>query len=128
MDLIENEPCLVLEKKGMEKPVFLNSMVLNCTSDGCKQYGTGNKGNSTIYEAIEDIHWFCTHIFPIEGDLMDPVEMTVLEIETLPLDNGKPCTCTFKVEIKYTSSYNRKEILNTVRNHVFCQFVVEQER
>lgn len=128
MDLIENEPYWVLKEKDIEKPVFLNSMVLNCTSEGCKRQGTGNKDNSIICEAIEDIHWFCTYIFPIEGNLMDPVEMIILDIETMPLDNGKPCSCTFKVEIKYTSSYNRKEILNTVRNHVFCQFVVEQER
>ncbi|HWW42255.1 hypothetical protein [Pedobacter sp.] len=126
MDLIENEPCLVLAEKEIKEPKFLDTMILNCTV-GCDRHCAGNKGNNVICGAIEDIHWFCTHIFPIEGNLKDPVEMTVLEIETLALDNGKPYTCTFKVEIKYTSSYNRKEILNTVRNHVFCQFVVEQE-
>ncbi|WP_146186657.1 hypothetical protein [Pedobacter sp. HMWF019] len=125
MNLIENESCLVLKEEAIEKPVFLNSMLLNCTSDGCKGHGTGNKDNHVICEAIEDIHWFCTYVFPIEGNLKDPVKMTILEIETLPLDNGTPCTCTFKVEIRFTSSYNRREILNTVRNHVFCQFIVE---
>ncbi len=125
---MENESCLVLKEEDIEKPVFLNSMVLSCTSDGCRRQGTENKDNHVICEAIEDIHWFCSYIFPIEGNLMNPVKMTVLEIETLPLDHGVPCTCTFRVEIRFTSSYNRKEILNTVRNHVFCQFIVEQER
>nr|WP_199076984.1 hypothetical protein [Pedobacter sp. ASV19] len=124
---MENKPCLVLKEEDIEKPVFLNSMVLNCISDGRKRHNTGNKDNHAICEAIEDIHWFCTYIFPIEGNLPDPVKMTVLEIETLPLDHAAPCTCIFKVEIRFTPSYNRREILNTVRNHVFCQFMVELE-
>lgn len=127
MNLIENDLYMVIKEGDIEESMFLNSMVLNCTSDGCKRHEGGNTGNNVICEAIEDIHWFCTYIFPIERDLKDPVKMTVLEIETLPLDNGAPCICTFKVEIKFTSSYNRKEILNTVKNHVFCQFIAEQE-
>lgn len=127
MNLLESELCAVFTEKEIKEPKFLNTMILNCTSDGCNRHGAGNKGNKVICGAIEDIYWFCTYIFPIEGNLPDPVKMTVLEIDTLPLDRGVPCACTFRVEIRFTSSYNRREILNTVGNHVFCHFEVEHE-
>lgn len=96
------------------------SMVLDCLSTGRAGHAAREEGDNAIYKAIRDISWFSTYIFPIESDLPDPVKMTVTQINAGLQHNIVPAECNFTVDIRFDHSYSAKEILNTIKNHTFC--------
>jgi acetylornithine deacetylase len=96
------------------------SMVLDCVSTGRSGHAAREEGDNAIYKAIKDIHWFSTYKFPIERDLPSPVKMTVTQIGAGLQHNIVPGECSFTVDIRFDHSYTSKEILNTIKNHTFC--------
>jgi acetylornithine deacetylase len=96
------------------------SMVLDCLSTGRSGHAAREEGDNAIYKAIKDIHWFSTYKFPLERDLPDPVKMTVTQISAGLQHNIVPGECSFTVDIRFDHSYTSKEILNTIKNHTFC--------
>lgn len=116
---------IVGEPTQMEMAVAeKGSMVLDCISLGKAGHAAREEGENAIYKALLDIQWFSDFIFPIEGDLLSPVKMTVTEVHAGLQHNIVPATCAFTVDIRFTHSWTPKEILTTIQNHTTCQIKV----
>jgi acetylornithine deacetylase len=96
------------------------SMVLDCISTGRFCHASRDESDNAIYKAITDIHWFSSFVFPTEPDRPQAVKMTVTEISAGLQHNAVPGECSFTVDIRFDHSYTTKEILNTIKNHTFC--------
>ena len=103
---------MAIEEKG--------SMVLDCISTGRSGHAAREEGDNAIYKAIRDIGWFSRYQFPIETGQPNPVKMTVTQIKAGIQHNIVPGECSFTVDIRYNHSYTEKEIMNTIKNHTFC--------
>lgn len=120
-DLMPIAFAIVGEPTGMQVAIAeKGSMVLDCVSTGRSGHAAREEGDNAIYKAIKDIYWFSSHLFPIEGDLPKPVKMTVTQINAGLQHNIIPGECSFTVDIRFDHNYTAKEILNTIKNHTFC--------
>lgn len=120
-DLMPISFAIVGEPTNMEMAIAeRGSMVLDCVSTGRAGHAAREEGDNAIYKAIKDISWFSSYIFPIESNLPNPVKMTVTEINAGIQHNMVPAECSFTVDIRFDHSYSQKEILNTIKNHTFC--------
>lgn len=100
------------------------SMVLDCAAFGKAGHAARNEGDNAIYKAFTDMQWFSNFVFPIEGELENPVKMTITEIHAGLQHNIIPAECQFTVDIRFTHSWTAKEILNTIHNHTSCNVSV----
>lgn len=100
------------------------SMVLDCISTGRSGHAAREEGDNAIYKALKDIHWLSSYRFPIENDQLCPVKMTVSQINAGLQHNIVPGECSFTVDIRFDHNYTSREILNTIKNHTFCDFTV----
>jgi acetylornithine deacetylase len=100
------------------------SMVLDCISTGRSGHAAREEGDNAIYKAIKDIQWFTSYCFPIESNQPKAVKMTVTQIKAGLQHNIIPGECSFTVDIRFDHTYNAKEILNTIKNHTFCDTIV----
>jgi acetylornithine deacetylase len=96
------------------------TMVLECLSTGRAGHAAMEEGDNAILKAMRDIHWFSTYVFPAETNMPQPVKMTVTQINGGSQHNIVPGECSFTVDIRFDHNYNTKEILNTIKNHTFC--------
>lgn len=120
-DLMPISFAIVGEPTNMQMAIAeKGSMVLDCIATGRSGHAAREEGDNAIYKAIRDIHWFSTYIFPIEERLPNPVKMTVTLINAGLQHNIVPAECSFTVDIRFDHSYTAKEILNTIKNHTFC--------
>ncbi|WP_316820892.1 M20/M25/M40 family metallo-hydrolase [Pedobacter gandavensis] len=116
---------IIAEPTQMEMAVAeKGSMVLDCTSFGKAGHAAREEGDNAIYKALLDIQWFSEFLFPIEGDLLNPVKMTVTEVHAGLQHNIVPAECDFTVDIRFTHGWTWREILTTVQNHTTCQIKV----
>ncbi|TDQ11259.1 M20/M25/M40 family metallo-hydrolase [Pedobacter metabolipauper] len=120
-DLMAISFAIVGEPTNMQMAIAeKGSMVLDCVSTGRSGHAAREEGDNAIYKAIRDIHWFSTYVFPIEENQPNPVKMTVTQISAGLQHNIVPGECSFTVDIRFDHSYNVKEIVNTIKNHTFC--------
>ncbi|SEA62381.1 M20/M25/M40 family metallo-hydrolase [Pedobacter hartonius] len=120
-DLMPISFAIVGEPTNMQLAIAeRGSMVLDCVSTGRSGHAAREEGDNAIYKAIKDIQWFSTYKFPIESNRPDPVKMTVTQVNGGLQHNIVPGECAFTVDIRFDHSYNTKEILNTIKNHTFC--------
>ena len=96
------------------------AMVLDCISTGRSGHAAREEGDNAIYKAIKDIQWFSSYHFPIEEGKPNPVKMTTTQIFAGLQHNVVPGECSFTVDIRFDHNYTAKEILNTIKNHTFC--------
>ncbi|WP_205945895.1 zinc-binding metallopeptidase family protein [Pedobacter hiemivivus] len=103
---------LAAEKRATEELI----MVLDCVAYPRHSLVPDAMGTNALCTALTDIKWFNEYVFPIEGNLPNPVKMKV--------SGG---LYNFTVEISYDHSYTAKEILNVIKNHTWCKFTVRKE-
>ena len=120
-DLMPISFAIVGEPTNMQLAIAeKGSMVLDCISTGRSGHAAREEGDNAIYKAIKDITWFSTFDFPIESNMPNPVKMTVTQINAGLQHNIVPGECHFTVDIRFDHSYTAREILNTIKNHTFC--------
>lgn len=95
-------------------------MVLDCTAHGKAGHAARNEGVNAIYEALPDIHWFRSHLFPLQTDLLGPVKMSVTQIQAGTQHNVVPDTCRFVVDVRSNECYSNRELLELIRREVRC--------
>ena len=126
-DLIPISFAIVGEPTNMEMAIAeRGSMVLDCVSTGRAGHAAREEGDNAIYKAIKDISWFSSYVFPIESGLPNPVKMTITEINGGIQHNTVPAECSFTVDIRFDHSYTEKEIMNTIKNHTFCDTLLRR--
>ena len=95
-------------------------MVLDCTAHGKAGHAARNEGVNAIYEALPDIHWFRTHLFPLQTDLLGPVKMSVTQIQAGSQHNVVPDACRFVVDVRSNECYSNQELLELIQREVRC--------
>ena len=95
-------------------------MVLDCVATGKSGHAARNEGVNAIYEALPDIHWFRTHLFPLQTDLLGPVKMSVTQIQAGTQHNVVPDACRFVVDVRSNECYSNQELLELIRREVRC--------
>ncbi len=111
------------ETPGQEK--FL--IVLDCVAYPRTSLVPFAEGTNVLCSALADIKWFTEYVFPIEGQLPNPVEMRVVGVNANVRQLNPAGQCNFTVEIRYDHSYTIKEILGVIKNHTWCKFTVREE-
>ncbi len=96
-------------------------MVLDCTSRGKSGHAARNEGVNAIYEALPDIDWFRSYVFPKVSDFLGPVKMTVTQINAGLQHNIVPDTCTFVVDVRSNGMYSNTELLELIKSSVKCE-------
>lgn len=120
-DLMPIDFAIVGEPTGMHMAVAeKGSMVLDCMSTGRSGHAAREEGDNAIYKAIRDINWFSNYHFPHGIDQLNPVKMTVTQINAGLQHNIVPGECSFTVDIRFDHTYSVKEILTVIHNHTFC--------
>lgn len=120
-DLMPVSFAIVGEPTNMQLAIAeKGSIVLDCLSTGRAGHAAREEGDNAIYKAIKDIQWFSTFVFPGDPGNPAPVKMTITEINADGQHNVVPGECSFTVDIRFDHSYTAKEILNTIKNHTFC--------
>lgn len=110
---------LVGEPTGMQPAIAEKGlMVLDVTEKGKAGHAARNEGDNAIYHAMEDIHWFRTHQWEKQTELLGPVKMTVTIINAGTQHNVIPDTCTFTVDIRSNECYQNEELYRLI-----CPFI-----
>tara|TARA_B100000674_G_scaffold92383_1_gene64985 strand:+ start:14904 stop:15971 length:1068 start_codon:yes stop_codon:yes gene_type:complete len=113
---IVGEPTLLniaIAEKGL--------MVLDCKSIGKSAHAARNDGVNAIYEAIKDINWFSTYVFPKKSEETGAVNMTVTLIKSGSQHNVVPAECDFVVDVRVNDKYTNNEVLNIIKSNVNCE-------
>lgn len=115
------------DRQGLTPANEKCEIILDCTAYPRLSLATGAEGTNAICSALTDILWFSEYRFPIEDNLPDPVKMTVTHVNTDGRQNCTSMECLFTVAIVYDHNYNEREILNTIRNHTRCKFILRKD-
>ena len=113
---IVGEPTLLdiaIAEKGL--------MVLDCKSIGKSAHAARNEGVNAIYEAIKDINWFSSYVFPKQSDETGTVNMTVTQVKSGSQHNVVPSECDFVVDVRINDKYSNNEVLNIIKSNVKCE-------
>lgn len=103
-------------------------MVLDCKSIGKSAHAARNEGVNAIYEAIKDINWFCTYVFPNQSDETGGVNMSVTLINSGSQHNVVPAECDFVVDVRVNDKYSNNEVLNIIKSNVNCEVSARSTR
>ena len=124
-DLMPIAFAIVGEPTEMEMAIAeKGSMVLDCVAMGRAGHAAREEGDNAIYRAIRDISWFASYEFPADPGQPKAVKMTVTEIKGGIQHNIVPGECSFSVDIRFDHNYSVKEIVNTIKNHTFCETTI----
>ncbi|NQY67871.1 MAG: M20 family metallo-hydrolase [Flavobacteriales bacterium] len=96
-------------------------MVLDCVAKGKSGHAAREEGENAIYNAVKDIDWFTSFVYPKISDSFGPVKMSVTMIEAGSQHNVVPDHCNFVVDVRVTDVYNNEEILEVIRENVKCE-------
>lgn len=120
--LSEIEPlafAIVGEPTGMHIAIAEpGSMVLDCIAHGRAGHAARSEGENAIYKALTDIHWFSTYSFHRESCVLDPIKMTVTEVDGGVQSNVVPAECHFTVDVRFCNSYTSEELIDIIKSHV----------
>ncbi|OKL41617.1 M20 family metallo-hydrolase [Pontibacter flavimaris] len=103
-------------------------MVLDCTAQGKAGHAAREEGINAIYEALPDIQWFQSYMFPKVSEHLGPVKMSVTVVQAGTQHNLVPDTCAFTVDVRLTDAYTMEEVLETIRQHVKAEVVPRSTR
>ncbi|MBI34205.1 MAG: acetylornithine deacetylase [Flavobacteriales bacterium] len=120
---IVGEPTLLniaIAEKGL--------MVLDCKSIGKAAHAARNEGVNAIYEAIKDINWFSTYVFPKQSEETGSVNMSVTLIKSGSQHNVIPSECDFVVDVRVNDKYSNNEVLNIIKSNVSCEVSARSTR
>ncbi len=95
-------------------------LVLDCVSKGKAGHAAREEGINAIYCALTDIEWFRNYQFPKVSTLLGEIKMSVTVINAGQAHNQVPAECKFVVDIRVTDAYTLEEVLETVKQNVFC--------
>ncbi len=111
---------LAIAEKGL--------LVLDCEAKGTAGHAAHGIGDNSIYNAIEDIHWFQNFDFPKNSEALGKVKMTVTQIEAGNQHNVIPATCNYVVDVRVTDVYSNKEVLEIIQSNVKSEVVARSLR
>ena len=113
---------IVGEPTGMQPAVAEKGlMVLDCTAVGKAGHAARNEGVNAIYEALPDIEWFRTYVFPEQSDFLGPVKMSVTMINAGTQHNVVPDKCTFVVDVRTNEFYTNERLYEAICQQVKCE-------
>ncbi len=95
-------------------------LVLDCISHGKAGHAARNEGVNAITEAMKDIEWFHSYIFPQKSELLGAVKMTVTMIEAGTQHNVVPDSCRFTVDVRTNEHYSNEAALKEIQSHTTC--------
>jgi acetylornithine deacetylase len=95
-------------------------LVLDCVAPGKAGHAARGNGENAIYNAMDDIAWFRTFLFPRVSELLGPVRMSVTMISAGTQHNVVPDSCRFTVDIRTTDAYSNEELLSVIRQNTGC--------
>ena len=110
---IVGEPTLMemaIAEKGL--------MVLDCFAKGQSGHAARDEGENAIYNAMIDIDWFKSFLFPKASELLGPVKMSVTMIAAGSQHNVVPDECRFVVDVRTTDAYSNQETLDIIKANV----------
>lgn len=125
------EVCLVIvgEPTLMDMAVAEKGlMVLDCTARGVAGHAAREEGINAIYEAMQDIEWFRSFVFPKVSETLGNVKMSVTVIDAGSQHNVVPDTCRFVVDVRATDAYTLSETLEIIRENVKSEVVPRSVR
>lgn len=94
-------------------------LVLDCMAKGRAGHAARNEGENAIYNAIKDIEWFRSFLFPRNSTLLGPVKMTVTSMHTEnQAHNVVPDACNYMVDIRVNEHYTFDELLTIIAAHI----------
>jgi acetylornithine deacetylase len=96
-------------------------IVLDCVSRGVSGHAARSEGVNAIAEAMDDIRWFHSHVFPQQSVFSGPVKMTVTMIQAGTQHNVIPDECRFTVDIRTNEFYGNQTLCDEIRQHVRCE-------
>lgn len=120
-DPAQHDEVSLNKRNNFEAPMV---MVLDLIAYPLRSLAEDAIGANAICAALNDIKWFSTFKFPIEGNLPDPVKMTILSLDANLKILNPAGQCAFTVEIQYDHNYTAREILTTIKNHIQCKFTI----
>ena len=113
---------IVGEPTGMQPAVAEKGlMVLDCVSIGKAGHAARNEGVNAIYEALPDIEWFRSYVFPEQSDFLGPVKMSVTMINAGTQHNVVPDKCTFVVDVRTNEFYTNERLYESICQQVKCE-------
>jgi acetylornithine deacetylase/succinyl-diaminopimelate desuccinylase-like protein len=98
-------------------------MVLDCVAKGKAGHAAREEGINAIYEAIKDIEWFRTFVFPKVSETLGKVKMSVTVINAGQSHNQVPPECKFIVDVRVTDAYTLEEVLEIIKSHTTSTIV-----
>jgi acetylornithine deacetylase/succinyl-diaminopimelate desuccinylase-like protein len=96
-------------------------LVLDCVAKGKAGHAAREEGINAIYEALKDIEWFRTFLFPKVSETLGKIKMSVTVIHAGQAHNQVPPECKFTVDIRVTDQYALEEIVDIVKANVSCE-------
>lgn len=96
-------------------------MVLDCIAKGKAGHAAREEGVNAIYQALDDINWFRTYVFPKVSETLGKVKMSVTVINAGQAHNQVPAECKFTVDVRVTDSYTLEEVLEIIKRNVSCE-------
>lgn len=113
---------IVGEPTGMQPAVAEKGlMVLDCTATGKAGHAARQEGVNAIYEALPDIEWFRSYVFPKESGFLGPVKMSVTMVNAGTQHNVVPDKCTFVVDVRTNEFYSNEELHEAICRQVKCE-------
>lgn len=103
-------------------------LVLDCVAHGISGHAAREEGKNAIYEALKSIEWFQNYRFERVSPLFGEVKMNVTMVNSGTQHNVIPDKCTFVVDIRVPEIYTFKEVLNTIKENVTCDFAPRSTR
>lgn len=93
-------------------------MVVDCVAQGKAGHAAREEGDNAIYQAMKDMEWFRTFVFPKTSETLGKVKMSVTVINAGQAHNQVPAECRFTVDVRVTDAYTLEEVLDTIRTNV----------
>ncbi|MCC8171110.1 MAG: M20 family metallo-hydrolase [Parabacteroides sp.] len=113
---------VVGEPTGMQPAVAEKGlMVLDCTAIGQSGHAARNEGINAIMQALPDIGWFNSYIFPRYSDFLGPVKMSVTMIQAGTQHNVVPDRCEFTVDVRTNEFYKNEVLFEEIKKNVRCE-------
>lgn len=113
---------VVGEPTGMQPAVAEKGlMVLDCTATGQSGHAARNEGVNAIMQAMPDIEWFNSYVFPLQSDFLGPVKMSVTMIQAGTQHNVVPDRCDFTVDVRTNEFYKNEVLFEEIKKNVRCE-------
>lgn len=113
---------VVGEPTGMQPAVAEKGlMVLDCTAVGKAGHAARHEGVNAIYEALPDMEWFRSYVFPEQSEFLGPVKMSVTMVNAGTQHNVVPDKCTFVVDVRSNEFYPNEKLYELICRQVKCE-------